>query len=158
MKESPAKKLPVRGYSLIELLLVLAIVAMLASIAVPRFAGAITRQRADGLARRVVADLRLAQRHAKRAGIDQTCWFKIAENGYTLVGMLEPDRPTAEYTVRMGDDPYGGTLESFDLGTDDKIVFDMYGVPDSAGSIAIRVGDEYRTITIDPDTGEASIQ
>ena len=158
MKRSCARRRPFRGYSLIEVILALAIVAILAGIALPRFGGAITRQRADGLARRIVADLKLAQRHAKRTGVNQTCSFDIADNSYTLEGMPDPDHAASVYSVRLSDEPYCGTLHSFDLDIDDKIIFDMYGLPDSAGLIVIRIGEEYRTITVDPDTGQASMQ
>ena len=38
------------------------------------------------------------------------------------------------------------------------VTFDAYGVPDNGGSIVIQVGTEQRKITVDADTGKASVQ
>src|SRR5690606_27031377 len=54
-----------RGFSLLELVMVLTIIAILAAIATPRYANAMARYRADLAARRIAADLLLAQRLAR---------------------------------------------------------------------------------------------
>jgi hypothetical protein len=45
-----------------------------------------------------------------------------------------------------------------DLGGDATLVYDGYGNPDSAGTIVIQLGQYTKRITIDPDTGAATIQ
>ncbi len=157
MKKVTADQRTVRAFSITEVVLVLAIMAILAGIALPRFGNAMVRQRADGLARRIAADLELARGHAMKTGASQTCRFTLADNRYTLVGMPDRDDPASEYSVLVAASPHNGSLASLDLGGDGEIVFDMYGMPDSAGSVSIRVGDEYRTVTIDPETGETSV-
>jgi type II secretory pathway pseudopilin PulG len=157
MKEISADNWATRAFSIAEVVLVLAIMAILAGIALPRFGNAMVRQRADGLARRIAADLERARSHAMRSGLSQTCRFTLADNRYTLVGIPDPDHPASEYSVLVTASPNDGSLASFDLGGDGEIVFDMYGMPDSAGSVIIRVGDEYRTVTIDPESGETSV-
>jgi len=54
IRESYKPKL--RGFSMVELVLVVCIMAIVASMAVPRFANSLTRNRVEAAARRVAAD------------------------------------------------------------------------------------------------------
>ena len=146
-----------RGFSLIELFIVAMIIAIMASIAMPRFSNAIAGQRVDAAARRVVVDLQLAQRHAKMTGATQTMHFD-GYGAYELVGMPHPDHSGLPYKVDLGDEPYGATDVSADFGGDNEIVFDMYGMPDSGGSVVIQVGNHFRSVSVDPVTSKASVQ
>ena len=149
------------AFSLLELGLVLLIVAILASMAIPRFSGAATRQRADAAARRIISDLTLAREHARQSSTSQTVIFDVAANGYRLPGLPDPDHPTSEYEVDLDEEPYRAAIVSVDFGGTANVLFDGFGVPAGdavdGGTIVIRVGAEQRTITLDPDTGEASV-
>jgi prepilin-type N-terminal cleavage/methylation domain-containing protein len=141
------------AFSLIELVLVMVIISIFAAMAVPRFAGALTRRRVDAAVHRVQADLALAQRRAKLLSASQTVEFAPATNSYTLVGMEDPDHAGKDYTVVLSEEPYGTLITSADLGGDMVIVFDGYGAPDSGGTIAIQLGDTAKTITVQAATG-----
>ena len=52
------------GFTLIELVMVLAIIGLITAIAAPRYAASLARYRAESAARRVAADLALARREA----------------------------------------------------------------------------------------------
>ena len=147
-----------RAFSLIELVLVATIIAIVAGIAMPRFSGALARQRADAAARRVMVDLHLAQREAKTSGKSQVVNFHVGDDLYRLVGMKHGDRRSQEYAVSLAQEPYQAEILSTDFGGKMEIEFDMYGIPVSGGSVIIRVGDHLKTITVDPDTGKASVQ
>ena len=43
------------------------------------------------------------------------------------------------------------------FGEDLVLIFDMYGKPESGGTVEIRVGDHYRTITRDTERVRASV-
>ncbi|HUU96714.1 MAG TPA: GspH/FimT family pseudopilin [Phycisphaerae bacterium] len=148
------------GFSLIELVTVVVIIALLASMAVPRFANSLAHRRVEAAARRIAADLALAQRRAVAASASQKVSFDVAANSYLLVGVQHLDHPEAKYVVPLSDDPYGATIIKVDLGATDtqEIVFDGYGVPDSGGTILVEAGGNQKTVTVDPDTGRASIQ
>jgi type II secretory pathway pseudopilin PulG len=145
-------------FTLLELVFVLAIIAMLAGMAIPRFSAATARQQADGAARRVLSDLALARKHACHCSTSQTVVFDVAANSYQLVGMPHPDRPTKEYTVRLAQEPYRTAIVSADFGGQKQVVFDGYGMPDSGGTVVLQVGTEQRVITLDVDSGQASVQ
>jgi type II secretory pathway pseudopilin PulG len=136
--------------------MVLAIIAFLATIAAPRITNAVTRQRADAMARRIAADLQYARQRATTTSQSQTVQF-VGVTAYRIVGMPHPDHPGQEYTVNLADDPYGAEGVSADFGGDNELIFDIYGLPDSGGEAVIRVGNHARTITVDAETGEASV-
>ena len=146
------------GFSLIELVTVVVIIGLLASMAVPRFANSLAHRRVEAAARRIVVALALAQRHAKRSTTSQTVQFDSSTHEYSLVGLPHPDLASLDYRVSLTEDPYGAVLVSADFGGDEELVFNIYGVPDSGGSVVIRVGDQIRTVTVDADTGKASLQ
>lgn len=143
------------AFSLVELVIVMIIVGMLAAMAIPRFAGATVRQRADAAARRLVADLNMAGRHAYQTGSSQTVVFNLTDHSYQMPGLIDPQRPGQEYVIELMDEPYLTRLVSVDFSGFEKVTFDGYGVPDNGGTIVIAAGDEKRTISVDADTGEA---
>jgi prepilin-type N-terminal cleavage/methylation domain-containing protein len=59
------------AFTLVELVVVLIIVGILATMAIPRLAAPATNQRADAAARRAVADLNLARRYAHQTSTTQ---------------------------------------------------------------------------------------
>lgn len=148
----------VRGFSLVEVIVVITIVATLAVIAVPRFSNSLALQHVEAAARRIIVDVALAQRQAGSSNGNQTVRFDLAAGEYTLIGMPHPDRPSLEYTVSLKKEPYGVTVVSADFGGDQRIIFDVFGIPDSGGSVVIRVGSQQRTIVVDAETGKASVQ
>jgi len=165
-----------RGFTLVEVVLVTAIVAVLAGIAVPRFGRASGRYRADLAARRVAADLAYLQSAARRSSGLKRAAFDSAANQYTLGGIADMDQPSQFYTVNLSDSRYGADLASASFQNTNGYVsttaisFDMWGRPQcgdppgnpmaplTSGSIVVQVGAESRTITVDPTTGRASIQ
>lgn len=154
---APRKPRRRRAFTIVELMTVLTFVAILAALAIPRFAGSIRRQRADAAANRIVADLRLAQRHARIASVSQTVQFYPSQLRYELVGLANPNRPSETYTADLSQTPYEISALSVDCGGDSVLTYDMYGMPDSGGTIVVWIGNETRTITIEASTGEAGV-
>ena len=146
-----------RAFSLVELVLVIAITAMVTAIAAPRYANSVARYRADSAARRVAADLALAQNNASTAGRVQPMVF--ISRSYQMPGMAHLDgKSYGDYTVDLGADPYKVTRVAAEFGGDATVKFDLYGNPDTGGSVVIEVGDFRRVVVLSPDSGRVTIR
>lgn len=126
-----------QGFSLIEAVMVVAIIGALAGIVLPRFADAQARYRATATARRVAADLELARAHARANSASVTVAFDVADQSYSLSGVTDPDDPAAGYVVDLGGDDHAGGLISANFGGAAQVTFDGYGAPSSGGSILV---------------------
>jgi type II secretory pathway pseudopilin PulG len=146
------------AFSLIELTLCIIIMSTLSGIAIPRFANSISNQRANATANRIAADLARAQRYAKYSSTATTISFTASQNSYQIVGMKDIDRAGNTYTIKLSDRPYKATITSATFGTDANLIFNGFGVPDSAGSVAIQVGSFTKTISVAANTGQVTIQ
>ncbi len=147
-----------RAFSLLELVLIIAIIAIVAAIAAPRYGNSLARYHAEVTARRVVADLGLAQAMARTTTSAVTVTFEVPNNRYELQGVVDADDPANDASLTLSDPPYYAKLVAAVFGGDDVVIFDGYGMPDSGGSIDITAGGVTKTIQLDPDTGKAVVQ
>jgi prepilin-type N-terminal cleavage/methylation domain-containing protein len=137
------------GFTLIELILVLATVAVVAAMAAPRYAGALANYRSRCAAQRVATDLAAAAAEALAQSSARTVRFDRAAAAYTVNGGAP---------VRLDQEPYRAALVSVDLGGDEAITFDGYGAPDSGGTIVVRSGSFTRSVRVDPLTGRGFVE
>ncbi|MFQ6036852.1 MAG: GspH/FimT family pseudopilin, partial [Sedimentisphaerales bacterium] len=142
------------GFSLLEMVLVLAIIATLTAIAAPRYQTALVRYRADLAARRIIADLALAQSNAKAGSSSRSVVFSVAADNYQMPDLSPLDGTSGIYQVNLSEKPYEADIISADFGADDQIIFDGWGLPDSGGTLVLTVGPEQRTVTVDAETGK----
>lgn len=133
------------GFSLIELVLVLAILTVVAAIAAPRVGEASLRRRLDGAAHRIAAELVDARLDAQAASRSRVIAVDILEHS---ISIAEPDY-TILRTIELDDEPYRAGIASYLLGGDPAIVFDAYGVPDTTGRIVIRASGQTRRVLVD---------
>jgi len=143
---------------MIELATVMTIMGVVAAMAVPRYGDFIAQQRLEAAARRISADLTLAQREARTAGVQQQITFSSVTHKYTVGTVKNIDHPGDLYVVSLGDEPYGGQIVSANFGGNADVIFDGYGAPDTGGSVTIRVGRRQKTIDVDAGTGRPKIQ
>ncbi|MHC4985372.1 MAG: prepilin-type N-terminal cleavage/methylation domain-containing protein [Planctomycetota bacterium] len=149
---------PREGFTLLELVLVLAIVGVLAAIAAPRLAASSAVHRAESAAWRVKMDLALARHLAKTSCADQSIGFAVATDDYTLPGVADANDTSGIYTVQLDDRPYDATIVSADFNSSTTVTFDGYGNPSSGGSVVIQAGHVTKTVVLDADSGEAAVQ
>lgn len=148
------------GFSLVELVLAMVLVSIIAALAAPRYAVAVSRYRVEAAARRVAADLALAQSDARTASASRTVSFDPSTSTYRLIGRSSLDAPAANYVVSLSSAPYYSTLGTVSFGGagTTSVTFNGYGVPDNAGTIVVRSGNLTRQISVDADTGNASVR
>lgn len=150
-----AVSLPRRAYTLLELLIVLSIAGVMAAIAVPRFSRAGARYRIDAACARIVADLDNARTHARSSSAKAALAFATSADGYTW--QLSSSVLNAGDRVDLSRPPYGVTVLNPSFGSDRTVIFDAWGRPDSGGTVTIAAGSSARDITLDANTGKASI-
>ena len=98
---------------------------------------------------------------AKSSNVARDVLFDTDPDRYFFDGTPHPDAPARNYEVILGEEPYGAKIVSIDFsgyGDKDRVIFDVFGVPNSGGTVVISVGSHVRTITVDADTGKASVQ
>jgi type II secretory pathway pseudopilin PulG len=160
--EHTARRRTVASFSLLELVMVLAIVAVMAAVAIPRMSSSTVRYRAEVAAHRLAADLAWAQRHAMAKSASQEVYFDLLSDAYWLYGIESLNRDYGDTWVKLGEAPYHARIVSAfgktvaHSGT--SLFFDGYGQPDVSGDVIIAAGDEQRTVTVDADTGKATVQ
>ena len=151
---------PRRGYTFVDLTLLVIVTGVTAAMALPRYANAAANFRAAQAAQRVAADLALA-RWAGRStstATGSTVTFTVAAATYAVAGVAGPTGPASAYAVSLGSDPYRATIVSASFGGAATVTFDRYGQPSSGGTVVVAVGVTQKTITLDATSGLASIQ
>lgn len=146
------------GFSLLELVIVLAIMAIMAAIATPRYGQAIARYRTTMAARKVAADLTFARKRATISSTSQAVNFDVANDGYQLPGVTDMRTSAPDYSVALSSAPYRARIVSADFDGDADVTFDGYGVPDSGGTVVVAVGGYSKTIVLNADSGKAEVQ
>ena len=146
------------AFSLLELVLVVAIIAVLSAIALPRYARAVTRYRVQLAGNRIANDLGVARERARSLGASQSVSFDPAGDTYQIPGLESMDGSGGTYTVNLSDKPYKATLVSANFGGSTTVTFDGYGVPDNGGTIVVQIGSVAKTIVLDSSLAKATVQ
>jgi prepilin-type N-terminal cleavage/methylation domain-containing protein len=144
------------AFSLFELVIVLVLVAIVSAIAVPRYSSSLDNYRASFAARKIAADLAMAQTAARAASASRTLSFTSAAS-YQVSGVSALNGATGTYAVDLSSDQYKTTVTVSFAGAT-QVTFDGYGHPDNAGSITVRSGGAVRGITLDAQSGACTIQ
>lgn len=144
-----------RGFSLVELAVVLTIMGIMAAVAVPRLSASISKARVKAATQRVIADLEQAK--ATAIAKSQPMTIAFGATGYTIAGIRSLDRFTRDTAVSLAEDPYGVELSKVDFDGAQSVTFDMYGVPNSGGSLCLSAGGLTTTLSVDAQTGAVSV-
>jgi len=158
MKFRPEHKLPT-GFTLVELVLIIAIMGILSVVFIPKFGSIIEDVREKAVSERLVEDINYLRSYA--ISHHDTTWLLVepAQNRYALfVGpssisrTLIPDPHTLESdTLDLDVDYSGVSISSANFGGSSEISFNWWGTPSAGGSIVLNS----RTITVVAETGMA---
>lgn len=146
------------GFTITEVVIVLTLIAITATIAVPRYDGAVARYRADLAARRIVQDIDLARAQARATSGTTAIVFDAAGHGYTLVNVADIHHRDGPYTVHLNASPYHARLKTVKIANGTRIRFNAYGMPSDNAAIALGVGGESRVVRVDAQTGTVTIE
>lgn len=145
------------GFTLFELVVVIAIIAVSATLAVPRYGSALTRYRVESAAQRVASDLDLARSMAHSQSRTISVAFDLAADRYQFSTVMDPDDPASPYRVLLGQPPYRAEIDSVWFAGSTIAGFNGYGAPESGGTVVVNAGVRFRTVVVDEDTGATRI-
>lgn len=134
-----------RGFTLVELVLVMLIIGVIAAIAAPRFAQASARQQLAAAAKRVESDLEKARHQARASSNWVTVRFNTAANSYQYA----PQVGDNTYTVQLNESPYDVALDAAEFGSGSDVSFNGFGFPTNAGKVALKSGAGTVIVTLD---------
>ncbi len=136
------------GFTLTELMVTIAIIAIITSIAVPNFIGWLPKHRLSSAARDVLSALEQTRMTAVRQYADAQIQFNTGASSYTA--------SVGGQTFKAGTMPAGVTISSVTFsGT--NVVFDRQGIPDEGGNIILSSKAGNKTINVKV-SGNARIQ
>jgi prepilin-type N-terminal cleavage/methylation domain-containing protein len=147
-----------RGFSLLEMVMVLIAIAFAGAIAAPRFASASARYRCDAAAARIAADLRYCQATARSTGVARSITFNSNYMSYQISALTSLDNTSTTYTVNLANEPYRAVIRSAAIGNGTVLSFDIYGTPSSAATLVIACGSFTHTITLEASSGAVTVQ
>ena len=136
-----------RAFSLMELVVVMAIIGITALIAAPKYAASVTRFRADSAASRVKGDLELMRARARAASAPRTFTFDTTTDTYTVSAERGLD-DSSTFEVDLSRPPYDCDLVIANFGGTSSLTLDGFGSAPQTGRIVVRAGSVYRTIFV----------
>ena len=147
------------GLTLIDLVIALLVIGVLSAVAAPRFVHMLGRYRVDAAASRMQADLEYARQQARTHNQSRTVIFDAAAHTYELTDAAHPDHPGGTYVVSLSDaGEVALKAASFGAENAPRVTFDLYGRPDSGGSVVLTAGPSQRSVRVDGTTGRVTIE
>lgn len=140
-----------RGFSLLEVTMVIFVIAVVSAVALPRYGRSVARYHATAAAHRVAADLEAAREHAVANSRSATVEFVNRGKTYKL-----GSGPVAVKTSLAGE-PYDAAIVAPDFGGAAGVTFDAYGVPAAGGSLTVRSAGFYCTVAVEALTGRVTV-
>ena len=149
-----------RAMTLVELLMVLAIISVVATLAVPRFAQAQQRYRAQAAARQIAELLRYAQSESRAHNSIEFVYF--LPSWKMIFCSFDPDMYGEDYlgmySINIEDPPFEATLKSASFQGLPYCWFYANGQPRFNGSVVVAVGEHEATVTINANSGRITIE
>lgn len=133
-----------RAYTLIELIVVMAIIATVAAITVPRYASARQRYRIENAAQRLASDLQAARDMAQAASAPVSVRFDAGGSAYKIT----PASGTGGIVVDLSQPPTDAWIQSANFAGSSTLSISAYGLPSASGAVVLRAESLAATVTL----------
>ncbi|MCC6322032.1 MAG: prepilin-type N-terminal cleavage/methylation domain-containing protein [Phycisphaerales bacterium] len=144
------------AFTLLEVVIVLIIVAVLATLASLRYAGSLDRYRLDGASRRIIAEVSRAQVEARTTSASQTVRFNISGSTVAVLSADDILNSRAGRVVSLADDPYRAAMAVNGLASN-VLTFNAFGDPSGGGIITLTRNGLSAAVAIDASSGRAYV-
>ncbi len=137
------------GFTMVEMVLVVVVVAMLATIAVPRLASAQTGSRLTGAEKRLMSEFAAVGELAFAQGRPHIIQFDILSSELRIYRGTILDKNALIKTVSFGQEPYGVRFVSTNITAGDgSIRVDGFGMYSGIAKVQIAFGDHVRVVEL----------
>ncbi len=144
-----------KGYTLLELIAVLAVMAILAGVGTIKFADSLQQHRCFAAGERLVQELENLKTTAVLTSQASTAFFDTQANSVQLMNVRMPDGGAiGDKTILLSQESGSPFFERLNFEDNSgSISFNGYGMPSCGGSLVIRVGQHCCTVLIDSRNG-----
>lgn len=143
------------GFSMIEVIVSVAIIGILAAVAAPRLGRGLNAYQIEAAAERVAADLRLITEYSRNRGNSQTITVYPDRNSYSFSG-LSVNGQNEPYVVELSAAPYEAGIQSV-TPESGRVTVDGFGFPGETLTVVLSVGDFLRTVRLEAATGRVFV-
>jgi type II secretion system protein H len=137
MVKKMIKKKKTSGFTLMELMIVIAIIAIMSSIAIPNFIGWLPERRLDAGAQDILQGLQKSKSKAIMTNRNVIVTFDAAANSF--IAFVDEDasndQTAGDLTIVNRNMPAGIELNTPDFGT---VTFDNRGIPTTSGVLTLQ--------------------
>lgn len=145
------------AFTLVELVVVIVIMAIMASVAIPRYASAASRYRVDAAVQQIIADVNTTSAVANLASESRVIRFDADEDSYTLVGQPSLNNPAIDQVVDLSVEPFKANLLQISFGGDSELQISGFGLLLESGQLTVASGRNARRITFAQGSTTATV-
>lgn len=139
------KNNPENGFSLIDLLVGLAIMALLLSVTIPSVNNYQSNLKLKSAGKELITDLRYAQQLTITEQVPYSILINLANNKYELIKMTTPTTTIKSVTL-----PSNVSFSSIDPQLNSMVTFNSFGGVNVAGNIYLNNDNSTSTVEIKP--------